>query len=182
MAEAAREAGLDDDVVDLLADAARADGTYRVAYDLEGQQLVVTQRPPDRRIDTVAEDGTVDAVVTVAGTTHACTRPANAEWRCEELGRAPDEGVFTPDAVAELAGALASSAGDYDLSIEERTVAGAVARCLVAQPSTPAAGAEGTFCIADSGAVLLVERPAGTIRATEYASEVEADAFELPAS
>jgi hypothetical protein len=159
----------------VLADAAAGiDGTFSVTYAVEEGTVTVTQRPPDRRVETTAGDGTVDVVVTVDGRTTACTDPpGDAEVRCDELGEAPPAGVFDADAVAELTDALAADTG-FDLAVEERDVAGTSARCVVTDP--PAA----TLCVADTGAILLVERPAGTVRATAYTTEVPEDAFDLP--
>ena len=125
-------------------------------------------------METTSDDGTVDVVVTTDGTTSACTDPPGDEpVRCDELGRAPAKGVFDADAVAELTDALATEAG-YELGVDERDVAGVAARCVVTDP--PAA----TLCIADSGAILLVERSAGTVRATAYTTDVADDSFLLP--
>lgn len=75
---------------------------------------------------------------------------------------------------------------DYDLEIEDRAVAGTPVRCLVTRLRADAAadaslGAEGALCLAAStGVVVLVERPIGTLRATEYRDDVEDAAFALP--
>lgn len=182
--EAAAGAGLDDEVADLLADAAAGiDGTYRITYALEDRTVVVTQRPPDRRIDTTTADGGTDAVITVDGTTHACSDPPGEPetWSCEELGRPPADGAFDPADVDELVDALVTSADRFALSVDERVVAGTDARCLVATPTDPPGGASSSLCIAPTGAILLVERPAGTLRATAHESDVDDGAFVLPA-
>lgn len=185
--QAAEDAGLPDGVADLLADAAAAvDRTYRVAYDVDGGRVVVTQRPPDRRVDVVAADGTVDSTISVGGRVHACTDPAGDEpWRCERLADAPAEGGFDADAVADLAHALSVGVDHYDFAVEEEQLLGTSARCLVTRlraggDADPALGSEGRLCIADTGALLLVERPAGIVRATQYATGVDDDAFDLP--
>lgn len=186
--QAAEDAGLPDDVADLLADAAAAvDRTYRVVYDLDGRRVVVTQRPPDRRVDVMAADGTVDATISVDGRVHACTDPAGEEgWRCERLGDAPVGAGFDADAVADLVEALAVGADRYDFTVEAEEVTGTSARCLVTRlradaAADPSLGRDGRLCIADTGALLLVERPAGIVRATEYTTEVADDAFAVPA-
>ena len=176
MRDAAAEAGFADDVTDVLADAAAAvDATFSVTYAVESGTVTVTQRPPDRRVETTSDDGTVDVVVTIDGTTSACTDPPGDEpVRCDELGRAPAEGVFDADAVAELTDALAADTG-YELAVEDREVAGVAARCVVTDPP------DATLCVADTGAILLVERSVGTVRATAYTTDVPDDAFTLPA-
>lgn len=170
--QVAEEAGLGDDVADVLADAARGDGTYRVVYEVDGRRVTVTQRGDDRRVDTEAEDGTVDVALSVDGTTHACTKPPEGEWRCEELGSTPPAGVFDDDAVDALADDLATA---DEIGVEDQEVAGTAARCITSSPP-PA-----RLCVAETGAILLVERPAGTLRATEHTAEVADDAFALPA-
>jgi hypothetical protein len=185
--DAAAAAGLPDDVADLLADAASAvDATFRVSYELVDRSVVVTQRPPDRRVEVTSGDGTVDATISVGGRTHACTDPPGEDgWRCEQLGEPPPDAGFEADAVADLADALAAGADRYVFVVEEREVAGTPARCLVTSlrpgvGADPTLGDEGVLCIAATGAVLLVERPAGTLRAASYATEVDDAAFELP--
>jgi hypothetical protein len=185
---AAAEAGLSDDVTDVLARAAAAvDETYRVAYELDDRTVTVVQRPPDRRVDVVADDGTADTTISVDGTAYACTDPPGDDgWRCEVLGDPAAEGVFGDDDVTELADSLASGAEDYDFTTETREVAGADATCVVTRlrPGADAdasLGDEGALCVADTGAVLLAERPTGTLRASEYGTDVAGDAFDLPA-
>jgi hypothetical protein len=186
---AAEEAGLPGEVVDVLATAAAAvDATYRVAYELEDRTVTVVQRPPDRRVDVVADDGTADATISVEGTAYACTDPpGDADpWRCEVLGDPAAEGVFGDDDVTGLAEALAAGAEDYEFTTETREVAGTEATCVVTRllPGADAdasLGHEGVLCVADTGAVLLAERPSGTLRASVYGTDVADDAFELPA-
>ena len=178
MRDAAEEAGFDDDVAELLADAAAAiDATYSVTYAVEGGTVVVTQRPPDRRVETTSSDGTVDVVLTVDGSTRACTDPPgdDEDVRCDDLGRSPATGVFDADSVASFTSALVGSADTFELRVTDEPLAGTDARCLVTEP--PSA----RLCIADTGAVLLVEREAGTLRATAYTTDVADDAFEPPA-
>ena len=54
-------------------------------------------------------------------------------------------------------------------------MAGTPARCVVVPD--PAS----SLCIADSGAIVLAERPAGTVRATAHTTDIPDDAFDLPA-
>jgi hypothetical protein len=188
---AATDAGLPEEVVTFLADAAAADGTYRVAYDVadpEGgppQRLTITQRPPDRRIDVEAADGRAEATIGTADGTQACTRAAADEpWRCEPVAGAAADGAFDPEVVAALAESLAADAGSYDFAVEDRTVLGVAVRCLVttlrAGIDDPALGGTGTLCTSAEGARLLTETPSGTLRAVEYTTSVEDDAFVPP--
>lgn len=195
--EQARRAAADADlpaaVGDFLADAAASiDATYRVAYELadgEGgtREVIVTQRPPDRRVDIANADGTLDATITTGGETHQCTRPPDErEWICETLGDPPEVAGFDEAAVTQLSESLARASDDYDLEIEERTVAGTPVRCLVTRlradaAADPQLGTDGALCLAAStGAVVLVERPVGTLRAVEYRDDVAPDAFDVP--
>lgn len=159
------------EAADVVADAARGiDATFRVIYDIDGRRVVVTQRPPDRRIDVVGVDGSEDSTITVDGRSHACTRPPGDAWACEELGASPAVGPIDAAVIDAFVAEL-----DGDFAVEARDVAGVEARCVVTSP-TP-----GALCVAPSGALLLVERPAGSIRATSYTTEVPDDAFALPA-
>lgn len=189
--EAAAAAGLGDDVADVLALAASSvDGTFRVVYELEDpgggtRRVAVTQRPPDRRVDVTSADGTRDATIDVDGRTRSCTQPPGGEWVCEELGRPTAETAFDQAAVDALAEALAGAVDDYAITVEQREVAGTDAECIVTRlrsdaAGDPALGSEGTLCVAPTGAVLLVERPVGTLRALEHSTDVDDAAFELP--
>jgi hypothetical protein len=170
-AEQVRDAGLPDEVAEVVALAAASiDATYRVTYEVEGRTITVTQRPPDRRVDTAHPDGSEDSTVTVDGRTHACSRPPDGDWTCEDLGDADDAGRFDAAAVDDFVAAVEGE----DLEVTERELLGVDARCLRTAP-TPA-----TLCVAPTGAILLVERPAGTVRATAYTTDVAGDAFVLP--
>lgn len=174
-------------MADLLADAAAGvDATYRVAYEIGTATVEVAQRPPDRRVEVTAADGTVDATFALDGTSYSCTDPPGDDpWRCATLGDPATGGAFDEAAVAELAGALADGARDYDFTVSSRRLAGTEARCLVTERRPGATGADlgdrAELCVAPSGALLLVERAQGAVRAVEYADDVDDDAFELPA-
>ena len=72
--DAAREAGLPDDVADVLATAARgATATFQVTYaGTEGARFVVSQEPPDHRVDVIAAGKIVESRVLRDGTAYRC--------------------------------------------------------------------------------------------------------------
>lgn len=185
--QAATEGGLDDDVADLVATLARSvEATYRITYravDASGttSTVTVTQRPPARRIDVVAPDRPDLSTIVTADASFTCVA-AEGEWRCAP-GDAPTElgALVEADAVA-TSEALAASADDFALRITSRVVAGVDARCLEATATTrDAGGPAGRLCVAPEGPPLLVERASGTLAATSYTTDVDADAFDLPA-
>jgi hypothetical protein len=176
--EAALDAGLGEDVAEVLALAAAAtDATYTATYDDGDRTLVVTQRPPDRRVDVTASDGAVDSTITAAGTVHACTDPPGDEpASCEEVGSAQPAGVFDELTITAFTEAMLDR--DPTFELEDRQLAGTDARCLV----TRDAEATSTLCIAaDTGAVLLLDSPTGGLRAVGYSTDVGDGAFDLPA-
>jgi hypothetical protein len=189
---AAAEAGLPDDVADLLADAARGvDGTYRVTYELADesggppQRLTIVQAPPNRRFDVDRADGPDTATIGTAAGTQQCERPDDDQpYTCELVAGATLSGVFSEQQVAELTDALTEAAPSYDFAVEDRTIAGVEARCLVAtrrrEVEDPSLGEAATLCLSPEGAQLLVDSPSGTIRAVEYSPEVADDAFVPP--
>jgi hypothetical protein len=190
---AAADAGLPDDVVAFLADAAEADGTYRVAYELadpetgDPQRLTITQRPPNRRIDVERADGQAESTIGTEDGTQVCSRAAADEaWRCEPAADAVVDGAFDPGVVTALADALAEDADAYDFVLEERTILGVTARCLVttlrAGVDDPSLGSTGTLCTSPEGARLLTETPTGTLRAVAYTTTVDDGAFDPPAA
>jgi len=178
---AAVEAGLDDDVADFLGLLARGDtATYEVRFPgpAEGTELVVRNRPPDRRVDVVQRDEVVEVRQVVDGEAFTCTRDEGGDLTCERTDALVEgPGVFTSGALEELAESLAARRTDYSFAIEEREVAGVGASCLVttrkAGRDDPALGAEGTICAAPTGVVLLVDQGTDAVEALAYADEVD---------
>jgi len=192
VADAAADAGLADEVAELLADATRGvDGTYRVVYEVaapgsdQPQRITVSQRPPERRLDIERPDGTADATIATGEGTYQCTTVAG-DWRCDQLEVAPDPGgLFTGEAIDTLVGALTDGAASYEFTVEDRELLGVESRCLTtvlrAGVDDPTLGERGTLCLSPEGARLLTETPAGTLRAVAYNTELPEDAFALPA-
>lgn len=193
--DAARGAGLPDDVADLLADAAGVVGsTFRVTYDLGGPSggtAVLTQDPPRRRVDLntqVEGDDVTRALITEPDGTTVCERAAG-KWTCH-AGSASDASTpsaFGSDQVSQVVGDLKTATDAYDFRVASRTVAGVEARCLVTELKpgkhpTADLGAKGTLCISAEGVPLLVETPAASLRALTYRTDVPGDAFDPPAA
>ena len=196
---AALDAGLSPAVADFLALAAGGtQATYEAEFTAltagEERTIIVSQRPPDRRIDVVAAGGATDATILTGGSTFQCSKPPDGGWECI---RAPDGrstaplvgGVFDEATLRATTDALADASRDFIIGIEDREVAGTAATCLVAEPrgaaTTTAAGAApdgpGSLCLSGDGAILLVEQAGERVAATEYSTSVAADRFELPA-
>lgn len=182
--QAAIEAGLDRDVADLLGLAARGDtATYRVTYPgpAEGTELVVTNRPPDRRVDVVVDGETTETRIAVGGQAYECLPDVGCE-RTDAF--VPGPGVFTEAAVEELRTSLLERVEDFTFEVQMRPVAGVEAECLVTRIRTgrerPELGSGGTICLAPSGAVLLVDRDDERFEALDYEASVDDGAFRLP--
>jgi len=173
--DVAEEAGLPDEVVDVLELAARGvDGTFQVTYPGdEGASIVISQAPPDRRLDIVVGDRVIESRVFRDGVGYRCTPPKGASdgsldcTRSEGALDAP--GAFTEEALRAFAGDLAS-ADDLDLRVEERTIAETLASCLVA--------GEETICLSDEGAQLLVDVGDDRLEASGYTTDVPRGTFD----
>ncbi len=189
----AEQAGLNPDVAAFFSLAASsASATYRVTVqttDTSGKplQVTTTQRPPDSRFDSFRADGTVDSTITVGGHSYQCTMAAN-HWDCGDLGVSPSTGaqVFSPSAVRGAIDQFRQRANDYDFRVEDRTLVGVAARCLITNrkpghESDSSLGPSGTLCLSPEGAVLRVEASSGSISATAYSVSIPDDAFMLPA-
>lgn len=191
---AALEAGLDDEVADFLGLLARGEtATYRVRFPgpSEGTELEVTSRPPDRRVEITADGVTTELRLVTEGQAFACT-PASedegaetAELVCRRTRALVEPpGVFRPGALDDLRTSLTERAEDYTFDVEELAVAGVDARCLVTRlrsgREAPELGASGTICASPEGAVLLVDQSGDRVEATEYATDVDDDAFDRP--
>ncbi len=190
--DAAVDAGLPEEVADVLALAARgAEATFRITYDgSAGTSIVVAQAPPERRIDIVVGGVIVESRVLRNGVGYACTVPSTTttigQLSCERrTGTASGEGAFTDDALAEFTASLVGSLDTVDLVVEQRTIAEAEATCLVSTPKagTPLTGTEPgaeTICLSDEGAQLLVDAGGERVEAVGYETSVPEGTFELP--
>lgn len=187
---AALEAGLSPEVADVLALAARGgSATFQVSYPgPDGTAIVVSQDPPDRRIDALEAGLVVESQVLVDGVSYRCTLPdggrAGDDLRCQRTSAAlPGTGAFTESALTRFTEDLAASLGTVELTVETRTIAGADATCLVASPSQAATseGAPGpdTICVADDGTQLLVDVGGDRMVADGYSREVPEGTFDL---
>lgn len=175
---AAIEAGLGDDVADVVALAARAPAaTFSAVYEVPGVpgRVVVHQRPPRRRVDTVdAEGRTVSAFVSDgSATSWDCTR--RTSWRCAAVAGSSGAGAFDPALVDRTVAALSATGPTAEpVSVERTTVAGAAAVCV-------RSGATERLCVSPSGVPLLVERAgAGSLRAVTYRTAVDPDDLRRP--
>lgn len=172
-AQAARDAQLPTDVQDFLARAAGAAGhRYTVTYAGPGEgKTVLTQRPPDRRIDVVSADGTgTESFVHVGGATFACKQPPQGAWTCQKRATVddPDLSLFTVESLGLTINALAASRHQFRFAVTTRTLAGTTGTCLVTTPL--AGGRPGELCIARDGAVLLVDTAQRQLTAVRYSS------------
>lgn len=186
---AGEEAGLADEVVDVLMLAARGvDGTFQVTYPGEGgTALVVSQAPPDRRVDVVTGERVVESRVFRAGVGYSCTPPADDASgaldcrRSEGALEAP--GAFTDEALDAFVDDLSSALGDLDLTVEARTIAEVEATCLVAVPKAGPTDGTGpgveTICVSAEGAQLLVDVGGERVVASAYTTDVPEGTFEV---
>jgi hypothetical protein len=186
---AARKAGLPADVADVLALAAQGEtATFQVTYaGTEGAKLVVSQAPPDRRVDVVAAGTVVESRVLRGGTAYRCElgEGADPQLECDRAAGAIEApGTFTDAALDTFTRQLAASRDGLELTVEERTIAGADVRCLVTQPKTGTTidlngpGAE-TLCVSPEGAQLLVDAGGERLVAESYTTEVPEGTFDV---
>lgn len=190
---AAAEAGLPDEVQELLATAARAPAaSFSATYRAGADRVVVHQRPPRRRVDVVVGGVAREAVVSDADGEVRCERPAGEPWTCTPVpagdrdGGAAGFGAFSPELVARTVEALDDAAGAFTLEVVERRIAGIRASCLRSTPTGDgghgASSAPAWLCVAPDGVPLLVDRGDGTpeLRAVAYRSGTALDDVRRP--
>lgn len=186
--DAAIGAGLDDDVADFLGLLARGDtATYRVRFPgpVDGSELVIANRPPDRRVEVRSAGEVTELRLVTGGQAFECTPTEDDGFSCRRTDALVEPpGVFRDDAVERLGDALASRAEDYTFDVEEREVADTPATCLVtrlrAGRESAERGASGTICASAQGAVLLVDQSGQRLEALEYGTDVDDEVFVRP--
>lgn len=188
---AAEDAGLDEDVTDLLVLASEGlAATFQVTYEGEdGASLVVSQDPPNRRVDVVAGGIVVQSQVVRDGVAYRCDVPEGGspgdDLACERTqGALSAPGAFTDDAVDAFTSDLIETADDVDLTVDERTIADVDARCLIAAPKagTPIDGTGPgveTLCLSPEGAQLLIDSGGERLVADGYRTEVPEGTFDV---
>lgn len=188
---AADDAGLDDDVTDLLVLAAEGlSATFQVTYQGDdGTSVIVSQDPPNRRVDVVAGGLVVQSQVVRDGVAYRCDVPEGGspgdDLDCERTqGALPAPGAFTDDAIDAFTSDLIETADDVDLTVDERTIADVEARCLVAAPKAGAPldgsgpGVE-TLCLSADGAQLLIDSGGERLVADGYTTRVPEGTFDV---
>jgi hypothetical protein len=187
--DVAKQADLPADVSDFLALIARsATATYQVTYPAQSGAgtLVISQQPPNRRVDETDGRDLISSRITRDGVSYQCTPTAKgARATCQRVGTGVvSDGLFTPEALARTTADLRAAAAEYDFAVTERTIAGAKARCLKAtakpgRTSTSTATIDGTLCVSPQGVVLSVTRAAQVVDATGYTLDVPAGTFDV---
>lgn len=188
---AAEQAGLDPDVIDALALAGRGTtATFQVSYaGTGGASVVLSQDPPNRRVDVLEAGLVVESQVVRDGVAYRCTlaagaRPGDRLACARTQGAVQAPGAFSEEALVAFGDALVSSAGDFDLRVERRVIADVDATCLVAAPvaGRPLDGSGpgvDTICLSPQGAQLLVDVGGERLVADGYSRTVPAGTFDL---
>jgi hypothetical protein len=161
---AARKAGLPADVADVLALAAQGEtATFQVTYaGTEGAKLVVSQAPPDRRVDVVAAGTVVESRVLRGGTAYRCElgEGADPQLECDRAAGAIEApGTFTDAALDTFTRQLAASRDGTTIDLN-------------------GPGAE-TLCVSPEGAQLLVDAGGERLVAESYTTEVPEGTFDV---
>lgn len=187
--EVAADAGLPDEVTEVLVLAASGtEGTFQVTYPGEGgTALVVSQAPPNRRIDVVTGERVAESRVFRDGVGYECTPPEDdptgALLCTRAQGALQTPGAFTAEALDAFTTDLAESLDDLDLSVEQRTIAEAEATCLVAAPKAGPTDGTGpgveTICLSAEGGQLLVDAGGERLVAEAYTTDVPEGTFEI---
>lgn len=189
--DAAQEAGLTDDVADVLALAARGTtARFQVTYEgTGGAALVVSQDPPNHRVDVLTAGLIVESQVVRDGVAYRCALPTDGrpgdDLECTRTeGALEGPGLFSDAALATFTDEMLASVDDFDLTVEPRTIADVDATCLVAAPKAGTTldgtgpGVD-TICLSDDGAQLLVDAGGQRVVATGYSTDVPKGTFDV---
>lgn len=187
---AALDAGLDDDVADFLALAARGQtATYQATYPGpdEGTDLVVANRPPDRRVDVVADGVLLQVQLSLDGESFQCGLDAelDAIGECERTDALVESpGAFGSAAMASLTESLAERLDDFEFSLATAAIAGIEAQCLVTRiregRERPELADGGTICVSPEGVLLRVAQGDEILEATDFTTDIADNTFVRP--
>ena len=187
---AALDAGLDEGVADFLALAARGQtATYQATYPGpdEGTDLVVANRPPDRRVDVVADEVIVQVQLSLDGESFRCSRDPEVDAideceRTDAIVEAP--GTFGDAAMATLTESLTERLEDFEFELQTSPIAGVEAQCLVTRvregKERPELADGGTMCVSPEGVLLRVAQGDELLEATDYSTEIADNTFVRP--
>ena len=187
---AAAEAGLDDEVADFLALAARGQSaTYQVTYPgtAEGTSLVIANDPPDRRVDLVQDGDIVEVRIVLDGQAFECARDRAAGridscTRADALVEAP--GLFDEAALERLTSSLTERRDDFTFQVRRQPIAGVEATCLLTEiregRERSDLGERGEICVSPEGALLRVDQGDDSLEATDYTTDIPDNTFVRP--
>jgi hypothetical protein len=188
---AAEEAGLDDDVIEVLVLASKGpSATYQVTYPGEGTtELVVSQSPGRHRVDVVAAGRIVQSTVIRNGTAYTCAPPKDDPEGALDCDRSSGTvgdsiGVFDDEALDQFTADLGKADDATTISVESREVAGVEVQCIRSHPKTgsPSDGTgptDETLCLSDEGAPLLVDAGTDRLQASGYSTTVPDGTFDV---
>lgn len=188
---AAEEAGLSSQVADVLALAARgATARFQVTYPgSDGAEIVVSQDPPNHRVDVLSAGLIVESQVERDGVGYLCRLPETGrpgdDLECARgQGALSAAGSFTQEALDRFAADLAAVRDEVVLTVEERVVAKVEATCLISapRPGTVLDGSDtsvDTICLAPDGTQLLVDVGGDRVVASSYSTTVPAGTFDV---
>lgn len=187
--DVAADAGLAPAVQDFFELAARgASGRFQVTYPNErgDGRLVLTQDPPNRRVDLVTESHLVESRLVRGEVSYLCRPDDDGRLACERTGgNASIGGAFDDQLVAETIDKLRARADEYEFRVDSRKLVGTDASCLVTTPRPSAATGtsvppKGTMCLSPEGALLVVQSGARSLSATGYTTDIPDGIFDLP--
>lgn len=186
---AALDAGLEADVGDFLGLLARGRlATYEVTYPgiEEGDEIVVRNRPPDRRVDVVVDGEVTESRLVVDGSSYRCVpEDVGQALSCERTDAFVEPpGIFTDRSLAALVESLRERRDDFSFAVERTPVAGVEGTCLVTRIRSGRArsglGDGGSICASTEGAILRIDQAGEVLEASDYRADVDPDAFILP--
>jgi hypothetical protein len=189
---AAIDAGLPPEVADVFALAAQGDeATFQVTYaGDDGARIVVSQAPPDRRIDVVQGELVLSSRVLRDGVGYRCETDTSegaeaGALSCERgAGSLADVGGFTDEALRTFVAQVGASKDQLSITVDTREIADARATCVTTTPKagTPLDGTgPGTdvLCLSAEGAQLLVDHAGERLVADRYSTTVPDGTFEV---
>ena len=162
------------------------DSTYTATYETTtpegdlGDLYIVTNSPPQTRIDTIALGSSSPTTAIISGDTLTIGCGNGPEtWECVEIEPLGDSLLTAASPIVYF---TSTDLASFDVvELDSRTLVGQAARCFGLRAQNDGTVGDTEYCLAADGVPLTTTSPFGTVEVTELSREVSDEDFLPPA-